>query len=146
VRPVAAADRDGWLELWAGYQAHFGGRVPEEASAATFRLFLEPESALSCLVAERARILVGFAHVSTTPFAWTGSPVLFLQDLFVAEEGRGAGVGRRLLAAVRAEAEARGAANVFWVCDARDERLMRFYRGLAVETPFVRFMGAPWPW
>ena len=60
------------------------------------------------LIAERAGEPIGmalfFPHYST----WTGTPALYLEDLFVVPEARGGGAGFALMRALAEIAEARG--------------------------------------
>ena len=60
------------------------------------------------LIAERAGEPIGmalfFPHYST----WTGTPALYLEDLFVVPEARGSGAGFALMRALAEIAEARG--------------------------------------
>ena len=60
------------------------------------------------LIAERDGEPLGmalyFPHYST----WTGTPVLYLEDLFVKQEARGTGAGFALMQALAQIAEARG--------------------------------------
>ena len=146
VRPPCAADEGDWRRLWDGFQAHFGGAVPADVSARTWQLLLDDTAPIYGLLAEAGGVPCGIAHYSFTPFSWTASPVCFLQDLYVDETARGSGAGRALVEGVYAAAAAAGAANVFWLADAEDEPLKRFYGRIAVETPFVRFMQKPWDW
>ena len=64
------------------------------------------------LIAERDGQPVGmalfFPHYST----WTGTPALYLEDLFVTEEARGTGAGFALMRALAQVAEARGWARL----------------------------------
>jgi GNAT superfamily N-acetyltransferase len=146
VRPPEASDEQDWRALWQGFQTHFGGAIPAQASAQTWRLLLDESAPLNGLLAIAGGRACGLAHYSFTPFAWTATPVCFLQDLYVDESARGLGAGRALVQGVYDVAQAAGAANVFWLADAADERLLRFYRAIALETPYVRFMQKPWEW
>ena len=146
VRPLAAADEASWRALWQGFQHHFGGVVPRDVTGRTWGKILDPAEALNGLLAILDNRACGMVHFSYTPFAWTASPVCFLQDLYVDETARGSGAGRALVEGVYEAAKATGAANVFWLADAHDERLKDFYRSVAIETPFVRFMQKPWDW
>ena len=60
------------------------------------------------LIAERAGAPIGmalfFPHYST----WTGTPALYLEDLFVIPEARGTGAGFALMRALAEIAESRG--------------------------------------
>jgi GNAT superfamily N-acetyltransferase len=89
---------------------------------------------------------VGLVHASLTPFAWAGGPILYVQDLFVKASARGQGAGSILMNAVYRLADEKGASNVFWLTNAEDVVLRRFYDRHAVHTRYVRFMGHDWPW
>lgn len=147
VTRVTLEDQVDWMRLWGDWQRHMTGTVPPEVTARSWRLALDPDSRLIILLARRSDgEALGFATVSFAPFAWTGSDVAFLQDLFVAESARGQGAGEALLKAVYAEADGRGAAQVYWMVDETDAKLQRFYERNAIRTPYVRFMREPWPW
>lgn len=147
VRKAAEKDRAQWMLLWREWQAHMHGAVPAEVSARSFDMILDESSRLSSLLAfDSSGHAVGFANISTTPFAWTGGPIVFLQDLFVSDAWRGSGAGRALMDAVYAEADNIGAAQVFWFVGEADTRLQGFYQSLGMRTPYLRFMRKPWAW
>lgn len=140
-------DKADWMRLWGDWQRHMKGAVPAEVTERGWRLALDPDSQLIILLVRRSSgEALGFATVSFAPFAWTGSDVAFLQDLFVSESARGQGAGEALLKAVYAEADERGASQVYWMVDETDAKLQRFYERTAIRTPYVRFMREPWPW
>lgn len=60
------------------------------------------------LMAELGGKPAGFALFFLTYSTWEGRPSLYLEDLFVEEWARGHGLGRKLMAALAAEAVARG--------------------------------------
>ncbi len=147
VTQAGPADKADWMRLWGAWQRHMAGVVPAEVSERSWRLALDPERRLTIFLARRGGgEALGFATVSFAPFAWTGSDVAFLQDLFVSEEARGAGAGEALLKAIYADADRRGVSQVYWMVDETDEKLQRFYTRNAIRTPYLRYMRAPWPW
>lgn len=147
VTQVQAADKADWIRLWGEWQHHMAGAVPAEVSMRSWQMALDPARKLAILMARlREGEAVGFATVSFAPFAWTGSDIAFLQDLFVSAEVRGQGAGEALLKAVYAEADERGATQVFWMVDEKDNKLQRFYARNGIRTPYLRYMRAPWPW
>lgn len=147
VTRVTLGDEADWMRLWSDWQRHMKGAVPAEVTRHSWRLALDPDSRLIILLARSsAGEALGFATVSFAPFAWTGSDVAFLQDLFVSESARGQGAGEALLKAVYADADERGASQVYWMVDETDAKLQRFYERNAVRTPYMRFMREPWPW
>jgi GNAT superfamily N-acetyltransferase len=147
VSRAGAGDKGDWIGLWRSWQRHMSGNVPEEVTERTWQRALAPESTLVILLARAASgTAIGFATVSFAPFAWTGSDVAFLQDLFVSEQQRGSGAGEALLKAVYDAADERGAAQVYWMVDEKDEKLQRFYTRHGIRTPYLRYMRTPWPW
>ncbi len=84
------------------------------------------------LIAEREGAPLGmalfFAHYST----WTGTPVLYLEDLFVKEDARGTGAGFALMQALAEIADQRGWKRLdLSVLDWNPAR--RFYHQLGME-------------
>lgn len=65
-------------------------------------------SRFEALLAERGGKPLGLALFFHTYSTFEGRPSVFLEDLFVREEARGTGLGRRLLAALAALAQERG--------------------------------------
>ncbi len=147
VARAGPADKNDWISLWRQWQRHMSGAVPDEVTEQSWRTALAPGSSLAILLArDAAGAAIGFATVSFAPFAWTGSDIAFLQDLFVMESARGNKAGEALLGAVYAEADARGAAQVYWMVDEKDEALQRFYARHGIRTPYLRYMRGAWPW
>jgi GNAT superfamily N-acetyltransferase len=147
VELLVKKDYPDWLALWKEWQAHMNGAVPHHISDKTWALMMDKQSGLFGLIARNRRgVAIGFAHVSTMPFAWTASKVLYLQDLFVRETVRSSGVGAALVKAIYALADERGADQVFWMVDEGNLRLQAFYQRHAIRTPYLRYMRKPWPW
>ena len=89
-----------------------------------------PAPAAHVLVAESDEGQVaGMAMYFVTFSTWLGRPGLWLEDLFVRPEFRGAGLGRALLDAVRARTDGR----VEWAVLDWNEPAIGFYRSLGAE-------------
>ncbi len=91
--------------------------------------------------------LAGFALWYVTYSTWEGKHGIYLEDLFVRPEHRGTGLGKALLAALAAEAVARGYPRVeWWVLD-WNEPAVEFYRRLGAlpmdEWTVYRLTGEP---
>jgi GNAT superfamily N-acetyltransferase len=88
----------------------------------------EFEAILAFLDGEPAGCALFHARFST----WLGRPGLYLEDLYVTEEARGQGVGKRLMARLAAIAIERGWGRIdFHVLDWNPAR--RFYHRLGME-------------
>jgi GNAT superfamily N-acetyltransferase len=73
-----------------------------------------PDRRFETLIAERAGRPVGMALFYPIFSTWDALPGLFLNDLYVADEGRGHGIGRRLMAELSRLALARGCGRLEW--------------------------------
>ena len=135
VRPALPGDFDQWLPLWEGYNAFYGRAgataLADEITATTWARFFDPYEPIEALVAERGGRLVGLVHHlmhrSTTAIA----PVIYLQDLFTAEDARGQGVGRMLIEAVYDHARAAGVPRVYWLTYETNLTARRLYDQVA---------------
>ncbi|WP_445678730.1 GNAT family N-acetyltransferase [Radicibacter daui] len=141
IRPVQPGDYDAWRPLWHGYNAFYGRSGPTalagEITAVTWSRFFDAYEPMFCLVAEAEGQLLGLAHFlyhrSTTAIA----PSCYLQDLFTAEEARGRGVGRALIEAVYARADAEGCGRVYWQTHETNRTAMALYDRLAEKSGFI---------
>lgn len=84
------------------------------------------------LLAEIAGRAVGFVSWTRAYGIWRGGDYLNLDDLFVAEEARGAGVGEALMRAFAAEAAGEGLSGR-WEVRTDNHGARRFYARLGAE-------------
>lgn len=74
--------------------------------------------------------VVGMAVWFTTFSTWTGRPGIWLEDLYVEPEHRGAGWGKALLATLAAECVRRGLPRLEWTVLDWNTPAIEFYRSL----------------
>jgi GNAT superfamily N-acetyltransferase len=92
------------------------------------------EPKVFCLVAEDAAgTVVGFAIWFFTFSTWLGRHGVYLEDLFVRPEARGAGHGRALLTELARIAVANDCGRVEWAVLDWNEPAQGFYRSLGAE-------------
>jgi GNAT superfamily N-acetyltransferase len=84
-------------------------------------------------VAEQDGQVVGIAVWFLNFSTWTGRHGIYLEDLFVEPDARGAGVARALVRALAAEAAARGCARMDWAVLDWNEPAKTFYRRLGAR-------------
>ncbi|MET7246534.1 GNAT family N-acetyltransferase [Methylobacterium sp. EM32] len=92
-------------------------------------MFASPPWA-TALVAEEAGTLIGYALLVRLYRAQYASRALDLHHLFVVPGARSSGVGRALVQAARAEAEAQGCARLMIGTHPDNRRAQSFYRAL----------------
>lgn len=140
IRPLRPGDHDQWRQLWTGYLQFYQTSVPEEVYASTFaRLLGSDPRDFSALVADQDGTLLGLTHYLFHRHCWKIEDVCYLQDLYVAPEARGTGLGRALIEAVYAAADAHGAAGVYWLTQADNTTARRLYDRIGTLTPFVKY-------
>jgi GNAT superfamily N-acetyltransferase len=87
------------------------------------------EAMLALVDDEAVGLAVFFYEYST----WRGSPGVYVQDLYVASQARGTGLGRQLLRAVRERARAWGGRYVKLTVYDGNQAAISFYRHLGFE-------------
>jgi GNAT superfamily N-acetyltransferase len=139
IRPLAAADKEAWLTLWAGYLAFYKTALAPEVTETAFARLTGSDAAMFALVAETDGRIVGIAHAIAHPSTWALAPYIYLNDLFVAPEARGTGAGRALIEALYARADAMGAERVYWLTHETNATARRLYDSLAANDGFVEY-------
>ena len=144
IRPLRPGDESDWRRLWTGYLRFYGTEVPEAVYASTFaRLLGDDPRDFNALVAELDGRLVGLAHYLFHRHAWKIEEVCYLQDLFTDPEVRGLGLGRALIEAVYARADAGGAPAVYWLTQDFNTTARQLYDRIGQVTPFIRYIRKP---
>jgi ribosomal protein S18 acetylase RimI-like enzyme len=139
VRPLQAADRERWNELWRGYLEFYRYSLPADITDLTWGRLLEPAHPFQGLVALDGQRVVGIVHFHVHASTWARVGYCYLEDLFVDPACRGLGVGRALIEAVYRTADDQGAERVYWHTENVNERAQHLYRQVAELTPFVQY-------
>ena len=138
----AARDEDffPWLTLYEGYAAFYEAPLTDERSVRTWQWIVRGDHGLRAFLAEDDQGgLVGLAHVRTIAQPLEGTTGLYLDDLFVAEAARGAGLATEMLDYLRALAVAEGHSGVSWITAADNETAQRVYDRVATRTSWVTY-------
>ncbi|WP_372573122.1 GNAT family N-acetyltransferase [Ruegeria jejuensis] len=140
IRALRSGDRSEWAELWTAYLDFYESSVSAEVYDVTFaRLLGDDPADFSCLVAEQDGRLVGLTHYLFHRHAWKIEEVCYLQDLYARPESRGTGIGRALIEAVYAAADARGCPSVYWLTQDFNETARKLYDRVGSVTPFIKY-------
>ena len=115
VRSLTRTDESHWRRLWSAYLRFYGAEVAEEVYLTTFSPLPNPNEAQWGLLADRDGVPVGLVHYLFHRHNWKIEDVCYLRDLCADEAARGQGVGRVLIGAVYAAADAQGAPGVHWL-------------------------------
>jgi GNAT superfamily N-acetyltransferase len=139
IRPISAADHAAWLPLWQGYQRFYNAEIGTEVSAITWQRFLDPGEPIFAALAWQDDVAVGLVHSIYHRSCWTIGDYCYLQDLFVSEDGRGAGVGRQLIEHVYAQAQAAGCSRVHWLTQEDNAQARMLYERIASRSGFIQY-------
>lgn len=137
IRPAAPGDVPMILEMIVALAVY--ERQPDAVNATEQSLgatLFGPDPQVFTHVAEVDGVPAGIALWFLTYSTWTGRPSLYLEDLYVTEAGRGAGVGRALLSALAREAKERECARIDWAVLDWNDKAKGFYSriGAARQT------------
>lgn len=140
VRPIVASDEQAWVRLFRDYIAFYKASVPEDVIAQTWRRLLGQEDNMMALIArdDKGQAL-GIAALVFHRSTWSPTWYCYLEDLFVAPEARGQGVGRALIEATYAEADRRGVNRTYWATQDDNATARKLYDRVGQLTEFVQY-------
>lgn len=143
IRPLLASDEPEWRRLWTAYLAYYDTVLPEIVFQTHFaRLLGDDPQDFHGLVAVQDGKVVGLTHYVYHRHGWTVGNTCYLQDLYADPSARGLGVGRRLIEAVYAAADAAGAASVYWMTNRDNATARHLYDRIAEPTDFMKYRRA----
>jgi len=141
IRAATAADEPGWMALWRGYLEFYQMDLGDEVTRNTFRRIVDPAVAhMGSLLAETAEgRQVGLLNYVLHDITWTLTPVCYLEDLFVAEDLRGHGIGGALIEHLAAMGKEAGWHRIYWNTARDNISAQKLYNRLAERTGWVRY-------
>ena len=145
VRPPKAEDRPVWLTLFKGYIHFYGAAVPDDVIDTLWQRLMEGGEGLpiALLAVDATDRPLGLAHVLYHRSTWTRGWYCYLEDLFVDERERGKGIGRALIEAVYAHADARGCSRTYWMTQETNATARALYDKVAAKSAFVQYRREP---
>ena len=140
IRPLVAEDRADWGQMWGDYLSFYDTDVAPKIYETTFARLINPANQVqNALVAERDGAAVGIVHYIYHAHNWRAEDVCYLQDLYAKEAVRGQGIGRALIEAVYAAADANGTPSVYWMTQDFNENARLLYDRIGTLTPFIKY-------
>jgi GNAT superfamily N-acetyltransferase len=137
IAPATTDDLDDVLPLFAGYQRFYAGEArDDDHNRAFLARFVAPGDAGLLLLArdgEGAGAALGFANLYWTFSSVSAVEHALMNDLFVADAGRGKGVGHALIAAAGEAARERGMTRLSWQTAVDNRQAQRLYERFDAE-------------
>ena len=142
IRQVSADDHAAWLALWQAYLRFYTTELPEAVTNSTWQRFLDPSEPTHAALAWADGKALGMVHYIYHRSNWSIENSCYLQDLLVAPETRGTGVGRQLIEHVYATAKADGCCKVHWLTHESNATAIQLYERIAERPGFIQFRKA----
>lgn len=134
IGPLTPEQLEELLPLIAAYQRFYRIEdVDTDRNRAFFRRFVAPSEDGMILTARRRGGLLGYATLYWTFSSTQAVETVLMNDLFVVEEARGAGVGRALIEASAAVGRERGAHHMEWATEPGNRTARRLYDTTGAE-------------
>ncbi len=105
----------------------------------TWARLLDPREPMGGAIAWDGQVPLGLVHHIRHRSCWTIGDYMYLQDLFVTPEARGAGIGRKLIEYVYRLAGAEGCSRVHWLTHESNTNAMHLYDRIAERSGFVQY-------
>jgi len=139
IRPVSAADQTHWLALWQPYLRFYETELAQEVADSTWKRLLDPAEPTNAALAWENDRAVGMVNFIYHRSNWSIENACYLQDLYVTEQARGLGVGRKLIEHVYATAAANGCNKVHWLTHETNATAIQLYERIAERGGFIQF-------
>ncbi|WP_172294135.1 GNAT family N-acetyltransferase [Pseudoruegeria sp. HB172150] len=140
IRPIQASDRAEWQRLWTAYLEFYESSVTTDIYETSFaRLLGNDPHDFHGLIAELDGKPCGLVHYLFHRHMWRTENVCYLQDLYADPEVRGMGVGRKLIEAVYAAADAAESPTVYWLTQDFNQTARKLYDRIGTLTPFIKY-------
>ncbi|MEO5805421.1 GNAT family N-acetyltransferase [Devosia sp.] len=142
IRPLTLQDEAAWRELWRKYLVFYKAEQPEAVYAANWARLHDPAEPMWGALAVQDGQAVGLVNWVYQRTFWSTSDVCYLQDLYVAEAGRGQGHGRALIDYCTARATEDGAHRVQWMTHETNTTAQALYDKVAQRSGFIQYRKA----
>jgi len=134
IAPVAVEEFEQLLPLIAAYQRFYEvEEIDDERNRNFFRRFLAPSEDGLLLGARHDGRFIGYACLYWHFSSLEACECVLMNDLFIAEDARGEGVGRALIEATAEVARERGVPFIEWSTAPDNETAQRLYDSTGAE-------------
>ncbi|BBK33747.1 acetyltransferase (GNAT) family protein [Stella humosa] len=141
VSEAGLEDRAAWEAMWRANCAHHGAAAMTDAVIdGLWQRILDPDFPMHAAIARDASgAALGLAHYILHPHTFTLRPVCYLEDLWVAADARGQGIGGVLIGHLEARGRAEGWRRIYWVSEPDNAAAIALYQRVARRTDYVQF-------
>lgn len=139
IRDATPTDEADFLRLWQGFLDGYGLTLADGVNAFTWARLIDPTNPMTARLALMDGKPQGFAIHQHHPSTWVMGDDGYLEDLYVAPEARGRGLGRALIEDLIAIGRARGWQRLYWLTEIENETARRLYDRFAADDGHIRY-------
>lgn len=139
LRDARPEDETDFRRLWQGFCDGYGLTLPPEVTAFTWARLMDPGNALTARLACVLGVPQGFAIHQHHPSTWVMGDDGYLEDLFVAPEARGKGLGRALIEDLVDLARRNGWRRLYWLTEIENTTARRLYDQFCDNDGHIRY-------
>lgn len=139
IRDATPSDEGDFLRLWQGFTEGYNLTLPDGVTAFTWARLMDPASPLTARLACIDGVPQGFAIHQHHPSTWVMGDDGYLEDLFVAPQARGQGLGRALIEDLIAIGRARGWQRLYWLTEIGNTTARRLYDSFCADDGHIRY-------
>ena len=139
LRDATPSDEGDFLRLWQGFLDGYGIALDPEVTAFTWTRLMDPANPLTARLAVLDGTPQGFAIHQHHPSTWVMGDDGYLEDLFVAPEARGKGLGRALIEDLIAIARTKGWRRLYWLTEIENTTARRLYDRFCDTDGHIRY-------
>ena len=114
--------------------------MPDDVTARTWARITDAGSSIHAVLAEHGGAVVGFANFVLHDGTWETLPLCYLEDLYVAPEARGQGVGAALIGWLRDQMALQGWSRLYWMTRRDNAAARQLYDRFTPADDFVRYV------
>jgi GNAT superfamily N-acetyltransferase len=139
IRDATPGDEAAWRGLWAAFLAFYDMDLPAGVTDRTWARIIDRAHPMSLRLALHDGAAVGFSLWQIHDSSWVATGDLYLEDLFVAPQVRGQGIGRALIADLVDIGRARGCSRLYWLTEATNAQARKLYDSFTPDDGHVRY-------
>ncbi len=139
IRDATPADEGAWRGLWQQYLDFYEVSLSAQVTDRTWARMMDDASPLRGRLAFLDGRMVGFALHMHHPSTWVMGDDCYLEDLFLAPDARGKGLGRALIEDLIAIARAKGWHRLYWHTDEGNTTARKLYDQFVTSDGHIRY-------
>lgn len=139
IRDARPQDHAEWLRLWNNYLHFYEVSLADDVTAHTWARIIDPTSRVSMRLAVLDGQVVGFAIHHFHDSTWVETPDCYLEDLFIDENIRGKGIGRRLIDDLIGICKDKGWSRLYWHTNEDNQRARKLYDSYVESDGHIRY-------